>query len=331
MRKERWRRICWCMAFAAAAALLLSFLSTLLRPVRTNYGAVWDAYVAEPADSLDYLWLGSSYAYCDVNPALIYDESGLTGYVVSGPELTLSQTYWYLREALKTQSPAAVYVEVTGLFFQRYQNYTQINVGYMPMGYNKLGAILTAAEPELRAGLFCDLIFYHGRWKELTAEEAREALSLPKTDVSKGYTCVEGSDGTRGETPYLREAVDRGTYAENLAWLEKISQLCEKEHIALTAVLHPTWSRIPEDRREEMASDLAARHIRFLDWTEAEADMGISPDEHYYDAGHLNRAGAEVFSRWLGQFLTGEEGLTPRPQTTENTRSWQQAADFWAQ
>ena len=92
-------------AFAVLAALLLGLAGLALRPARVNYGAVWGPYRAEPADSLDYLYLGSSYAYCDVNPALVYDASGLTGYVLAGPEQTLSQTYYYLKEALRTQSP----------------------------------------------------------------------------------------------------------------------------------------------------------------------------------------------------------------------------------
>ncbi|MBM6938185.1 hypothetical protein H7U37_06505 [Pseudoflavonifractor phocaeensis] len=329
MRIKRWRAVCWSLTFVGLLLLVTVFLSALLRPVRTNYGAVWKAYLAEPRDSLDYLWMGSSYAYCDVNPALVYDQSGLTGYVVAGPELTLSQSYWYLREALKTQSPSAVYLEVTALQFQTYQGYTQINVGYLPAGYNKLGAIFTASEPELREGLLCDLIFYHDRWKELTWEEAMEALSPPETDPGKGYTCVEGSDGTRGDSPYFRTAVDREVYGENLVWLDRMARLCREKDISFTAVLHPTWSRITEEKREEMAADLAELSIPFLDWTEAEGEMGLQPDRHYYDAGHFNRDGAAVFSRWLGEFLTRTEELTPRPQTGENRNSWEAAAAFW--
>ena len=47
--------------------------------------------------SLDVLYLGSSYAYCDINPSLIYAQTGLTGFVLAGSEQPLSITYWYLR------------------------------------------------------------------------------------------------------------------------------------------------------------------------------------------------------------------------------------------
>ena len=114
------------------------------------------------------LFLGSSYAYCDWNPGVMYAESALTGYVLGGSEQTPAITYWYLREALKTQKPSVVVMEGSSLFFARYQNYTQINLGYMPWGMNRVKAIFDAAEPDKRLGLFFDLYFYHDRWKELT-------------------------------------------------------------------------------------------------------------------------------------------------------------------
>ena len=54
------------------------------------------------------VFLGSSFAFCDINPSLVYQSSGLTGYVMAGSEQPLSITYWYLREILRTQSPQAV-------------------------------------------------------------------------------------------------------------------------------------------------------------------------------------------------------------------------------
>ena len=73
----------WCVAFLLTAALLLHVCGNNLRPAHTDYGSTWQAYLAEPKDSIDVLFLGSSYAYCDWNPAVMYAESGLTGY--AGP------------------------------------------------------------------------------------------------------------------------------------------------------------------------------------------------------------------------------------------------------
>ena len=212
MKKSK--ELLFAAAFVLTAALLLGLCGAALRPVRVDYGAVWEPYLAEPKDSLDYLYLGSSYAYCDVNPSLIYDATGLTGYVLAGPEQTLSTTYWYLREALKTQTPQVVLIEASALHFERYQNYSQINVGYMPFSTNKLHAIFEAAEPELRTGLLFDLYFYHSRWKELTVQSALWALAPKGADQLKGYTAVEGVFEQIADGPFQREVKPDAIYRQ---------------------------------------------------------------------------------------------------------------------
>lgn len=325
LRTSKWREPIFALLFLILAALLIGILSLAFRPVRVDYGAVWGPYLAEPRNSLDYLYLGSSYAYCDVDPVEIYDKTGLTGYVLAGPEQTLSQTYWYLKEALKTQKPSLVILEGSALAFQQYQNYTQVNVGYMPAGLNQLGAIFTASEPELRTGLLFPLYFYHNRWKELTVDEAADALLPSEADTLKGFTPVSGVFEQIADGPFTREPQPEEVYEENLTWLSKIDDLCEKRGIPLALVFHPTYSQLPADTRIRIAEDASELGISFFDWTEESQSIGITPTLHYYDPGHLNQEGAAIFSAWLGDFLTGELGVSPRPQDSENTAAWQSA------
>lgn len=322
MRTSKWREPIFALLFLILAALLIGVLSLAFRPIRSDYGAVWGPYLAEPRNSLDYLYLGSSYAYCDVDPVEIYDQTGLTGYVLAGPEQTLSQTYWYLKEALKTQSPSLVVLEGSALAFQKYQSYTQVNVGYMPSGLNQLGAIFTASEPELRTGLLFPLYFYHNRWKELTVGEAVEALLPSETDTLKGFTPVRGVFDQIADGPFVRNPQPEEVYVENLTWLSKLASLCKEHDIPLALVFHPTYSQLPADTRARIAADAVALDIPFFDWTEESHSIGITPTLHYYDPGHLNQEGAAIFSAWLGNFFTQELGLSPRAQTAENEDAW---------
>lgn len=323
LQTSKWREPIFALLFLILAAGLIGVLSLAFRPVRTDYGAVWGPYLAEPEDSLDYLYLGSSYAYCDVDPTAVYDQSGLTGYVLAGPEQTLSQTYWYLREALKTQTPSLVVLEGSALAFQEYQSYTQVNVGYMPFGLNRLGAVFTAAEPELRTGLLFPLYFYHSRWKELTAGEAASALLPTGTDAFKGFTPVSGVFEQIADGPFTRQPQPQAVYEENLSWLARIAALCEKQGVAFALVLHPTYSQLPADTRTQIAADATALGVPFFDWTEESLSIGIRPTSHYYDPGHLNQEGAAIFSAWLGDFFTEELSLSPKHQSAENSAAWQ--------
>lgn len=330
MKKRKWREPLSTLALVLCAALLLQLAGTALRPAHDTYGSTWRAYLAEPEDSVDVLYLGSSYAYCDVNPAVIYDETGLTGYVMGGSEQTLAITYWYLKEALRTQSPSAVVLELSGLWFKPYQAYTQINVGYMPFSANKLGAVFTASEPGLRLGLLWDLYFYHSRWKEVTPGEIVKAFSPAEADFYKGFTPAVGVfDQTAGGPFVTRSAQPEEVYADNLAWLGKIAALCRAEGITPVFTINPTYSQHTPEEYARAAADVEALGEVMYDWSGCFAPLGLDPARHLYDGGHLNREGAEIFSRRLGRLLADGVGLSPRPQSGENAAAWAAAARHW--
>ena len=92
-------------ALTIAALILFSILAgDALTPLRTAYGSTWDMYEKEPQRSIDVMFFGSSVVYCDVCPAVLWRESGVTSYVMAGPEQTIPVTYRYIRQALRTQS-----------------------------------------------------------------------------------------------------------------------------------------------------------------------------------------------------------------------------------
>ena len=321
----------WCVAFVAAAALLLGVATNILRPAREAFGSTWNAYLAEPRDTVDVLFLGSSYAYCDWNPGAMYDESGLTGYVMAGGEQTVGGTYYYLKEALKTQSPKVVVLEGSSLFFDRYESFTQINVGYMPWGLNRVGAILEYAEPEKREGLFVDLIFYHDRWKELTRGDVQQAIPIRQRDHLKGHTAMDGVyDGVAGGGPYLSEMrQSEEIYQQNLEDFARLGALCQEEGIDLIVAIAPTYSQDTPEVYQRLERDVRERGAtRLVNWADSFEEIGLDPSRHLYDGGHLNQEGAKVFSGYTGDYLLSL-GYRPQPQTEENAAAWQATAEYW--
>ncbi len=331
MKRVKSREPLWCAAFIAVAALLLNLAGAVLRPSHVDYGSTWGAYLCEPKDSIDVLFLGSSYAYCDWNPGVMYAESGLTGYVMGGSEQTPAITYWYLREALKTQNPSVVVMEGTSLFFDRYQNYTQINIGYMPWGLNRVGAILEAAEPDKKLGLFFDLYFYHDRWKELTLADFKKAVFPAEADQMKGHTAVNQVFDHLEGGPFLsgmRQSEE--VYEQNLRDFGRIAELCREEGIDLILTINPTYSQYTQEVYDRLEADVAemAPEAAFVNWANSFDEIGLDVTRHLYDGGHLNRAGAEIFSAYTGRFLRSL-GYEPRSQSEENRLAWETAAAVW--
>ena len=237
-----------------------------------------------------------------------------------------------MKEIFQTQSPSAVVLEGTSLYFKQYQNYTQQNVSQMPFSVNKLGAIFTASEKNLRTGLLFDLSLYHSRWKEMGKSDLKKAVVPLQGDYYKGFTPVDQVMDGVGETVVEgNRTVSEEDYAANLEWLGKILALCREHGAQPIITFNPSYTRCTQEQYARNTADILALDGETLvyNWSDSFEEMGLIPTEHLYDGGHLNQDGAAIFSAWLGRFLTDEVGLVPRTQTTENTAAWQESAAWW--
>ena len=314
MKKETRKELC---AIILLAALLISFAalgSALLIPKRQNYGSTWGRYLKEEENSIDVLFFGSSISYCDVVPSVIWEEAGVTSYVMAGPEQTLPITYYYVRETLKTQSPKAIFIEVTGAFFKQYQDFTKVNIGYMPWGMNRLAASFTAAEKQERAGLLFPLYNYHSRWDTLTREDFAVALKGYSADALAGYTFLNTATEMTGLKP-RDEDFDAENYEKNIVYLEKIAALCEEKGIQPVFYIAPTYWRLTDEHLAMLTADIESMaNVRFIDFNAGDGLSDYDPKQDFFDLLHFNCYGAEKFSVRLAQLLTTELGLSP----TEN-------------
>lgn len=322
MRKKRW--------LPAAALALALFLITcyaaawLLIPPRGSYGSTWESFLQEDEDSVDLLFFGSSLVYCNIVPAVLYEQTGVTAYLMAGPEQTIPITYSYIKETLRTQSPQVIGVEVTGMFYPRYCNYTKANLSYMPWSVNRLEATFAAAEAERVPGLLFPLLDYHSRWREVTAGEILTHLS-PDKDCFAGYTFLDHIS-PQGAVSVRDYSAETENYARNLTYLQKIAALCREEGVELLLFLTPTKGRIPAAALEQLKTDIAALPgVRFADFNEEPEAIGVDDDTDWFDFLHFNFRGAEKFSRYLAAYLEEQYGLPPTQG--EDEALWQGRID----
>ena len=303
-------------------ALLLAFCyraGFVLMPVYTAYGSGWNMYRQEPENSLDVLFFGSSLCYCDVVPAAIWEESGLSSFVMAGPEQTPSMSYYYIREALKTQSPKAICLELTGFCFKRYTNYTKVNVGYMPWSAERLGATFFAAEPAEREGLLFPLYNYHERW------EGFSTLLQPRADEKRdplaGYTLM--ADTTPQTERKEREyTLSEETFEDNLRWLARIRDDCARRGVRLILFQVPSCAWVPEEKLRRI-EETAGSSVELWDFNAEFDALGLDLETDFFDFLHTNVYGAVKFSDCLARRLA-ESGVTA---DAHDEALWQWRAD----
>lgn len=297
------------LALILALAVFSYTLAAVMIPPRKGYGSNWNAYLAEKKDSIQALFFGSSLCYCDVVPAVIRASGGAASYVMAGPEQTPAMTYYYLRETLRTQQPQAIFMEVTGVFFDRYTNFTKVNAGYMPWGLNRLGAIFRASEKKQRLGLLFPLYNYHDRWNELPKMDFSVLWKHTPDDLA-GYTFLDRSAALTG-IEERKVDFDEQTYRDNIAWLKKIASYCAEKGVTPVFYISPSWYRLNDRYLEMLRRDLPAGAV-FRDFNETFGTLGLNTQTDFYDNMHFNWRGAEKFSAALAGWMN-ELGIEPRP------------------
>jgi len=305
-------------AFLLAAVLFFTVswkLGQLLMPVRTVYGSDWEAFLQEEPNSHDILFFGSSLVYCDVIPAILWEETGLTSYVMAGPEQTIPTSYYYAKECFRTQKPRLVVQEVTGMFYPQYTNYSKANVGYMPFGVSRLEATFAAAESEQRFGLLFPLYNYHYRWQDVSRGDLLHHLKKPRS-LTAGYTLLTDVC----PPPYVGDqsyTAGSDNYRRNVSYLKKLQTLCSENGAELMLYVAPSGGRIPADAMAVLRQDLAEMGLSLVDFNADWDTMGLHHDTDWYDRLHFNARGAATFTRHLGRRLTELYGLTPRESVSE--------------
>ncbi|MCF0142517.1 MAG: hypothetical protein HUJ75_03990, partial [Parasporobacterium sp.] len=136
--QQKTKNLLKAVIFTVIMAAVLIGLNRILMP-RTDFSAPIDRGVDEP----DYILLGTSNVFYSLNPTVVWDEAGFTGYNVSSEEAPTMLSYYYLKDALKHRVPEVVYFEPTGFRFN-YGNaaMNQLGVDKYPWGIDKFNLIM---------------------------------------------------------------------------------------------------------------------------------------------------------------------------------------------
>lgn len=299
------------IGFILVFIILFTCLSGLMR--RKSLDTPWDhtnkiaGFYNEPENEFDVMLLGSSNTYCSFNPLVIYEETGIKSYVFASQQQPVWATYTYMKEALKTQTPDVIVIDV--LMFAKFDEYFDDGVNYsfmddIPLSKNKIE--LAWASESTNAGRFsllCSFVKYHSRWSEMSRHDLTYVRS-EAYDYLKGYVLLEDTFTEVTAPDYTTEEITPiGEKQEK--YLDLIIDLAEEEGITLLLVKTPS-NVVEEDQKlfnyvKKVAEE---RGVAFLDFNGSYDDIGLDLGADFYDKSHLNYKGAEKFSTYFARQLT---------------------------
>lgn len=285
--------------------------------------------------TIDVLFLGSSHAASAFDVQRLYNKYGITAYNLGCEEQNLLVSYYWLKEALRFQSPEAVILDLYTLFefnaddpLNTSESHTRKAMDYMKWSSVKadaVGDICEIDENQTRNSYYFPNIRFHTRWSDLSEGDFTDDLS--SHFELKGFCPFTGSSQDMGYKPFQEgETLETTETVEVMQeYLNRIIELCSAEGIGLILVKTPVATydvgRYYTSREIAKESQLAYydfNNDRLYD------QIGFEFATDMCDSEHLSISGAEKVTDFLGERLIAEYGLEAR-----NDPQWEETKDFY--
>lgn len=287
----------------------------------------------QPKQKVDVLFLGSSHVHCNVDTQVLWDEYGMAAYLCTSAEQPLWNSYHYLVEALKTQTPKLVVLDMycPARFYENYQeNWADQNLNGMRISYNKYEAV-KASVRENHMSYLLGFPLYHSRYGELEEEDFQNFFWHREEQARwKGFTplftCAELTETDLSYVTEIREMTDKAQL-----YFDKIVELTRQEGIELALVSAPYLPEEEDQKIYNYIEQLAKEEgLLFLNYntTQHYREMGIDFKTDFADHTHLNEQGAAKYARHLGKWLS-EHYEIPDRRGQDGYESWEEQIRRW--
>lgn len=285
----------------------------------------------QPPNSLDVITVGSSHAYCTVDPLVIFRDSGIPSYVLSSESQPIYASYYYIKEALKTQSPKVIMVEMYMVTSPKdYPDETAAYdaVDYLPFSRNKIDLIHAIVPPGERDDYYFNFLKYHSRWKNLNSEDF--SLSYKKDiDLYKGYAFIDQKTDDIVSDGVYDSAKPVDISDKNLEYMKKIVQLSRDKKFDLVFLIAPYRPNEREAGIYKSVRSFADQNgVPTLDMNLMYKELNFYEPGLFCDGSHLNCYGSDKVSSFLAGYLKEKYDLADR-RGDKNYSSWNTAVQYY--
>lgn len=285
---------------------------------------------------VDVIFFGSSRCYCTVNEAILWNDYGIPAYNMGESSQNIGNTYFYMKEALKTQSPKYMLVEVSfaALPFVPDNSYADfyrntINMKWSQNFFDNLdySASLFRAPEQLKKEVFLKVPVIHSRYKELTQRDFQEPIHF-KARYSGSWSS-ESYD-----TPQVKEwqySIKIGK--EEQAYLKKMIDLAEENDVTIGFFVAPfcvdEYNQALLNSIKEFANNEGVEFINFNDYYEEQGfDFATDMRAENHIGSHINNYGSDKITRSFGDYLKDSCGLVDK-RGDEAYSKWDEMGEVW--
>lgn len=285
-------------------------------------------------DTVDVLAIGCSSLYQSINPHILYDEYGISSFTLGQGGLLTNYDYYYLVEALKTQSPQVLILDTVGLRVNKEipQNIAMNFTSGLKLSKNKIDLFWNEIPIEQWKELLLKYPMYHSRYNELSSADFLPWRGEKAHQYDKGEIIAWTTDEADFEYTLDANAVKtkREPTEETINYLLKILDLAQKNNIEVVLYAAPYAISEEEQELQVWVKEFAIENgILYIDGNVQREEIGVQiPQDILQDGYHLNHEGNKKVSKYIGEFLINNFDLPDR-RNDDQYYSWQMGAECY--
>ncbi len=265
---------------------------------------------------IDVLFLGSSQMFRTVDSTRLNDKYHINACNFGASGQTMSITPYYFDEAIKTQSPKLIAVEV-GCIFIKSSELTEKEIAWnyasTPLTDEKISSLEQTLGNKIKAyeHAFLPLLIYHDRWRTLGENGKPESqydidYVLNPEKYNSLYPRGFVYSDTVNKVSYDFNSTDttlKSIPNESKAAIEYLSRECREKNIKLIFFKAPApiWTR---GECESVKKYLRKYNLDYLDLNEYSDVISIDDNTDFSDEKHLNTSGATKTTDYLAGILS---------------------------
>lgn len=327
MNKKIKNSIIKVVSFLLICILTFSVLDGIMEFKYTDGTKPINTFYEQEKDTVDVLILGSSHAFTNFLPKVLWDEYGYSSYIFSASVQPVWNTYFYLEEALKTQTPKAIVFEGYRLVEKSdyVSHQTAIKSTYgMKFSFTKLKALTES----FSLSDFLEYTFqfgnYHSRYNELGKHDFKEYYNDPYYKYYKGEVYqLRTYDSAKRVNVSEYDQTEKKLSEKTEKYYIKMIELAKKHNIPFVTIIAPYNIPQSEYGYFKYAEKIAKEHdVPFININEDYDSINLDFKKDFSDATHLNNSGAKKLSIYLGDYLKQNYDI-PDHRGDEKYESWQ--------
>lgn len=299
-------RIFGVVLLCAAIVSMLVYITYVTRDKKNAW--MWDTFKALEKNSVTALFVGNSHSFCSINTDMLKEEYNFSSFMLSASGQTLAMDYYAIKEALKTQHPKTIYLEMSYVIHDWDTINSEMSHMFfdgMPFGKNKIEAVKALVPKEERIYFYLPLGQFHSRFFSLKEEDyASDIDSL----TGRFYSDVISRNWDFDIEPKRETA----PIPENaIKQLDKIVDLCKSEGIELILYTVPYSTMFNEDpysaaglsENQKIYNSLydyaKENGLEYHNLFHEALLIGYDLDRDFMDSQHFNCYGQDVFTRYM--------------------------------